>query len=80
MVADETIEQLLDDVRTWLRFHSDFQVRIDLWSIYGCYYIEVVYRNNPIWNDYGKSFVTRLENVKVFLFGRAEDYAAEVTG
>lgn len=64
-----TVESLFDEIRAWLRAHSDYDVHLDLWSLYGCYRVAVTRFGDEVWSDLGENLDKRLSKALEYLRG-----------
>lgn len=57
------IDFKLKRLRDWLRYHSDYEVTIQVWGLYGCFVVTLSHRGNVIHTTMGETLVKRLDNV-----------------
>jgi hypothetical protein len=55
-----TIEDQIADLRTWLRMHGDYDVRLNLWDVYGTYRISIWRHATELASDIGENLDKRL--------------------
>jgi hypothetical protein len=54
------LQQRFDELRQWLRMHGDYDVQLDLWSVYGCYRVTVSHLGRELWTNIGENLDKRL--------------------
>ena len=42
------MEEAIAQARTWLRMNGSYDIRINLWGLYGCFKVEGIYLNSTI--------------------------------
>lgn len=57
----------IEQIRAWLRYHGDYDVRIRLWSLYGTIGITVVRLATEVWDDMGTDWDKRLNRALAYL-------------
>lgn len=62
------MKDVLEEARLWLRMNGDYNIKISLWGVYGCYSVEGTYLNNIICvhqgNTLSKHVLKALEDLK----------------
>lgn len=56
-------EEKIAQIRDWLRYHGEYDVRISLHSVYATIGIELCRNGVAIWSDIGMTWEKRLDNV-----------------
>jgi hypothetical protein len=65
---EQSIAELIESIRKWLRYHSAYDVIINMWAAYGMITISLMRGREHVWSDSGINLDKRLYNVLVKMY------------
>lgn len=67
-----TTQEMVEKINQWLRYHSGWNVKIELLDLYGCISVNVYHRKERIYYNFGANLDKRLHEALSFLASQEE--------